>query len=114
MDGSELVGFGQLSKIVNDGPMTIIRDMLDLIRVDGADPHVIVRAEGLEDIHCDIRPAELRSYGSVSPISSIDRPVLVRSVANHGFGTFEGMHMVLKDCHNFVLIEVGDPVEQSV
>ena len=94
--------------------MIIVGNMFNSVLIDGAKPKIIALAMGLEDIYCYIGFAHLMYQGSVGSIPNIHCSVLAGLVADHGFGSFEGMHVVLEDGHNFEFIEVGHPVEEGV
>ena len=92
----------------------IVGDMFNSVLIDGTQPKIIALAVGFEDIYCYIGFAHLGYEGSVCSISYIHCSVLAGLVADHRFGSFEGMYVILEDGHNFEFIEVGHPVEESV
>lgn len=94
--------------------MTIKSHVLDSISVDSTEPHIVAFAEGIEDVKCDVRMAHFRNNSSICTVSSVNSTVLFGLIADHRLGSFEGVHMILKSSHNFVLIEVRHPMEEGI
>ena len=87
--------------------------MYNSILIDLTVPHVVAPAESIENLHRYVRVAHLRNQSAVGTVTYVDSSILLGGVANQRFGTFEGMHVVLEGSHNFVLVEVGNPVEEG-
>ena len=111
---SHPVGLYILGEFVQNFAVVVVGDMFHSVLIDGAQPKIVAPAVGLEDIHCYIGFAHLWYEGSVGSIPHIYCSVLARLVASHGFGSFEGMYMILEYCHDFEFIEVGYPVEEGI
>jgi len=77
-------------------------------------PHVITLAVRVKDIHCYVWLTCLSYYRAVCSISHVDCTILFRCVAYEWFSSLKRVHVILKNCHDFVLIEVRYPVEESI
>jgi len=103
-----------LCKVVNNYSMTVKCFVLNAISIDLTKPHVIASPERIKDFKSNVRFTHLGDQGSICTISHIDRSVLFWSVSDQRFGTLEGVNMVLKNCHYFVFVEVGNPMKQGI
>lgn len=88
--------------------------MHNLVTIDLAEPHVIALAVGVKDINCDIGVTHLSDYGSKSSVSNIHSSIFFGSITDKRFSALKSMYVVLEDSHNFIFIEVRNPVEKSI
>lgn len=88
--------------------------MINFIFPDFTHPHIILIFVHCKNVHRRVSLTEKSQNCSISSVSHIHCPVLGKLAALYGFGSFEGMNMIFKDCHYFVFIEKWDPMEQSI
>ena len=55
----------------------------------------------------------LADESSIGSVPQIDGSVFGWRIASHGFGSFEGVNVVFKNSHNFIFIEVRNPVKEG-
>jgi hypothetical protein len=77
-------------------------------------PHVVIGAVFGKYIHCYVRQAHLVCNCTIGTIAYVDGAVLFRGIADEGFSSLERVHVIFKDGHYFVLIEVRYPMEESI
>ena len=111
---SKFVSLHQLGKLINNVAVTVIRKVLHPISVDIAQPHVVALAECFKQIHSDVRVAHLSYYGTIGPISQVNRAVFFGSVTSKRLSPFKRVDVIFVGNHYFVFIEVGHPMEESI
>jgi len=102
-----------LHKRVNKYTIVVIGFMYHSILINLTKPHIVALAESIENLHRYVGMAHLRNQSTICTVTYIDRSILFGSVADQRFGTFKWVYMVLEGSHNFVLIEIGNPVEEG-
>ncbi len=111
---SYLIRTPKLTKGINLHTMAIISCMDHSISIYLTKPHIITLSIGIKDIHSDIRITHLSDDCAISTISNINSTILGGCVTSEWLGSLESMNMILENSCNFVFIEIGHPVEQSV
>jgi hypothetical protein len=113
-DGSKFVGTPVLGVIIDDDSVAIVGSMDNPVIVDFTQPHIVALAVCIEDINCDIGSAHLGDNCSIGSVANVDCSILSGRVSDQRFCALEGVNMVFEYGHNFILIEVGHPMEESI
>jgi hypothetical protein len=114
MHSSNTIGVPILRVVVDDLAVAVIGSVNHFILVDFAQPHVVALGICVKDIHGDVRSAHLSNNGSKCAVSHIYCAVLLGGITNKRFSSLESMNVVFEDSGNFVLVEIGHPVEEGV
>ena len=102
-----------LGEIVDYLAVGIIGQVHYPIIVDLRVPEIVWFREGFEYAKGGIGVAQLWDEGPIRAVAHVDSSFLSGWASNQRFGSFEGVNMVLEGSHYFILIEVGNPVEEG-
>ena len=100
-----------LLKLVNHMPGVVVSNVRYFLVSDYANPEIVIVVGLLKDRNGFVRFTFLGRDGSKGTVTNIDRSVISGCVTAERFGSFERMYVILEDCHDTVLIEVGNPME---
>lgn len=103
-----------LHEVVDYCSWVIISSMLHLLIVHNTNPEVVLVELCLKNWNRSIGVAELGGNSTKGTITQIYSPVFSGNTAFQGFSSLEWMNVVLVNSHNFVHVEIWNPMEEPI